>query len=105
MDETKVDVLSAELNGGHASLANGFKVRDTITNKGEEKLYINDITQFARFKLDDKGVRAEAVTDIKGETAEAPVDDPTVLNIECTHPFFVVVESEGVVSFIVFIGY
>ena len=105
MDETKIDVLKAELNGGHASLANGFKVRDTITNKGDEELYIGDITQFARFKLDDKGVRAEAVTDIKAEGAEAPVDDPTELNIECTQPFFVVVESEGVVTFITFIGY
>ncbi len=105
MDETKIDVLKAELNGGHASLANGFKVRDTITNKGDEELYIGDITQFARFKLDDKGVRAEAVTDIKAEGAEAPVENPTELNIECTEPFFVVVESEGVVTFISFIGY
>lgn len=104
MDETEIDVLKAELNGGHASFANGFKVRDTITNKGEEELYINDIVQFARFKLDDKGVRAEAVTDIKG-TAEAPVENPTELNIECTQPFFVVVESEGVMTFITFIGY
>ena len=104
MDETEIDVLKAELNGGHARFANGFKVRDTITNKGEEELYINDIVQFARFKLDDKGVRAEAVTDIK-ETAEAPVENPTELNIECTQPFFVVVESEGVVTFISFIGY
>lgn len=105
MDETKIDVLKAELNGGHASLANGFKVRDTITNKGDEELYIGDITQFARFKLDDKGVRAEAVTDIKAEGAEAPAENPTELNIECTQPFFVVVESEGVVTFITFIGY
>ncbi len=104
MDETEIDVLKAELNGGHASFANGFKVRDTITNKGEEELYINDIVQFARFKLDDKGVRAEAVTDIK-ETAEAPVENPTELNIECTQPFFVAVESEGVMTFITFIGY
>lgn len=104
MDETEIDVLKAELNGEHASLAKGFKVRDTITNKGEEELYINDIVQFARFKLDDKGVRAEAVTDIK-ETAEAPVENPTELNIECTQPFFVVVESQGVVTFITFIGY
>lgn len=105
MDETKIDVLKAELNGGHASLANGFKVRDTITNKGDVELYIGDITQFARFKLDDKGVRAEAVTDIKAEGAEAPVENPTELNIECTQPFFVVVESEGVITFITFIGY
>lgn len=105
MDETKIDVLKAELNGGHASLANGFKVRDTITNKGDEELYIGDITQFARFKLDDKGVRAEAVTDIKAEGAEMPDENPTELNIECTQPFFVVVESEGVVTFITFIGY
>lgn len=105
MDETKIDVLKAELNGGHASLANGFKVRDTITNKGDEELYIGDITQFARFKLYDKGVRAEAVTDIKAEGAEAPAENPTELNIECTQPFFVVVESEGVVTFITFIGY
>lgn len=105
MDETKIDVLKAELNGGHRGLANGFKVRDTITNKGDEELYIGDITQFARFKLDDKGVRAEAVTDIKAEGAEAPVENPTELNIECTEPFFVVVESEGVVTFISFIGY
>lgn len=89
MDETKIDVLKAELNGGHASLANGFKVRDTITNKGDEELYIGDITQFARFKLYDKGVRAEAVTDIKAEGAEAPAENPTELNIECTQPFFV----------------
>lgn len=105
MDETKIDVLKAELNGGHASLANGFKVRDTITNKGDEELYIGDITQFARFKLDDKGVRAEAVTDIKAEGVEKPAENPTELNIECTQPFFVVVESEGVVTFITFIGY
>ncbi len=105
MDETKIDVLKAELNDGHASLANGFKVRDTITNKGDEELYIGDITQFARFKLDDKGVRAEAVTDIKAEGAEMPDENPTELNIECTQPFFVVVESEGVVTFITFIGY
>ena len=105
MDETKIDVLKAELNGGHASLANGFKARDTITNKGDVELYIGDITQFARFKLDDKGVRAEAVTDIKAEGAEAPVENPTELNIECTQPFFVVVESEGVITFITFIGY
>lgn len=105
MDETKIDVLKAELNGGHASLVNGFKVRDTITNKGDEELYIGDITQFARFKLDDKGLRAEAVTDIKAEGAEMPDENPTELNIECTQPFFVVVESEGVVTFITFIGY
>ena len=105
MDETKIDVLKAELNGAHASLANGFKVRDTITNKGDEELYIGDITQFARFKLDDKGVRAEAVTDIKAEGAEAPVENPTELNINCTQPFFVAVESEGVITFITFIGY
>lgn len=105
MDKTKIDVLKAELNGAHKSLANGFKVRDTITNKGDEELYIGDITQFARFKLDDKGVRAEAVTDIKAEGAEMPAENPTELNIECTQPFFVVVESEGVVTFITFIGY
>lgn len=105
MNETKIDVLKAELNGGHESLAKGFKVREIITNKGEEELYIGDITQFARFKLDDKGVRAEAVTDIKAEGAEMPVENPTELNIECTHPFFVVVESEGVVTFITYIGY
>lgn len=105
MDKTEIDVLSAELNGAHKSLANGFKVRDTITNKGEEELYIGEITQFARFKLDDKGVRAEAVTDIKAEGAEAPVENPTDLNIECTQPFFVAVESEGVVTFIAFVGY
>ena len=80
-------------------------MRDTITNKGDEELYIGDITQFARFKLDDKGVRAEAVTDIKAEGAEKPAENPTELNIECTQPFFVVVESEGVVTFITFIGY
>lgn len=105
MDKTEIDVLSAELNGAHKSLANGFKVRDTITNKGDEELYIGDITQFARFKLDDKGVRAEAVTDIKAEGAEMPAENPTELNIECTQPFFVVVESEGVMTFITFIGY
>lgn len=105
MDETKIDVLKAELNGGHASFANGFKVRDTITNKGDEELYIGDITQFARFKLDDKGVRAEAVTDIKAVGAEMPAENPTELNIECTQPFFVAVESEGVITFITFIGY
>lgn len=104
MDETKIDVLKAELNGGHMGLANAFKVKETITNKGEEELYIGDITQFARFKLDDKGVRAEAVTDIK-DGAEAPVENPKELNIECTQPFFVVVESEGVITFISFIAY
>ena len=103
-DKTEINVLKAELNAGHESLAKGFKVKDTIANKGEKELYVNDITQLARFKLDDKGVRAEAVTDIMEMTA-MPNENPTELNIDCIKPFFVVVESEGVISFITFIGY
>lgn len=56
-------------------------------------------------KLDEEGVKAEAITEIVTMTVLAPEKEKDILNIDCYNPHFVVCVSQGIVTFIGFIGY
>lgn len=102
--ESTIDILNSEINGGHTQLANSYKYKDNIKSALKEGS-INSILQVANMKLDEKGVKAEAVTEIVEMTSLAPEEKKDILDINCDHPHFVVCVSQGIITFIGFIGY
>lgn len=102
--ESTIDILKAEANNGHAQLMDNFAYKGTIKSAYKQG-NIDSILQVANMKLDEEGVKAEAVTEIVNMTSLAPDMEKDILDIDCSHPHFVVCVSEGVVTFIGFIGY
>lgn len=102
--ESTIDILKAEANNGHAQLIDNFDYKDSIKSAYKQG-NIDSIMQVANMKLDEKGVKAEAVTEIAIMTSLAPDMEKDILDIDCSHPHFVVCVSEGVITFIGFIGY
>ena len=102
--ESTIDILKAEANNGHAQLIDNFDYKDSIKSAYKQG-NIDSIMQVANMKLDEKGVKAEAVTEIAIMTSLAPDMEKDILDIDCIHPHFVVCVSEGVITFIGFIGY
>lgn len=100
--ESTIDILKAEVDNGHSQLADNFKYKDSIKSTLKDGS-IDSIMQVANMKLDERGVKAEAVTEIATTTSLAPEKD--ILNIDCYNPHFVVCVSEGIITFIGFIGY
>ena len=102
--ESTIDILKAEVENGHSQLADNFKYKDSIKSPLKDGS-IDSIMQVANMKLDEEGVKAEAVTEIVTMTALAPEKEKDILNIDCSHPHFVVCVSEGIITFVGFIGY
>lgn len=102
--ESTIDILKAEANNGHAQLIDNFEYKDSIKSANKQG-NIDSIMQVANMKLDEEGVKAEAVTEIVEMTSLAPDTKKDILDIDCSHPHFVVCVSEGVITFIGFIGY
>lgn len=102
--ESTIDILKAETNHGHSTLLNGFKYKDSIKSANKQG-NIDSILQVANMKLDEEGVKAEAVTGVVELTSLAPDMEKDILDIDCSHPHFVVCVSEGIITFIGFIGY
>lgn len=102
--ESTIDILKAETNHGHSTLLNGFKYKDSIKSANKQG-NIDSILQVANMKLDEEGVKAEAVTGVVELTSLAPNIEKDILDIDCNHPHFVVCVNEGITTFIGFIGY
>ena len=102
--ESTIDILKAEVNNEHSTLLNGFEYKDSITSKTKDGS-IDSIMQVTNMKLDEEGVKAEAVTEITDGVSLAPNQEKDILDIDCNHPHFVVCVSEGIITFIGFIGY
>lgn len=102
--ESAIDILNSEINGGHTQLINSYKYKDNIKSALKDGS-IDSILQVANMKLDEKGVKAEAVTEIVEMTSLAPEEKKDILDINCDHPHFVVCVSQGIITFIGFIGY
>lgn len=102
--ESTIDILKSEANNGHPQLAGNFKYKDSIKSSLKD-CSIDSIMQVANMKLDEEGVKAEAVTEIVTTTSLAPEKEKDILNIDCYNPHFVVCVSEGIITFIGFIGY
>lgn len=99
---SEIDLLEVEKKLGHNQIQDGFDVAQGITNKTGQQMTISKITQVANMMIDEEEVRAEAVTDVKMEAMAAPPSDKLI--IKCDRPFFAVTVSDGVISFIAFIG-
>ena len=102
--ESTIDILKAEANNGHAQLIDNFEYKDGIKTSNKQG-NIDSIMQVANMKLDEEGVKAEAVTEIVEMTSLAPEVEKDILDIDCSRPHFVVCVSEGIITFIGFIGY
>lgn len=102
--ESTIDILKAEANNGHAQLIDNFEYKDSIKTANKQG-NIDSIMQVANMKLDEKGVKAEAVTEISVMEALPEEKEKDILDIDCSHPHFVVCVSQGVITFIGFIGY
>lgn len=102
--ESTIDILKAEANNGHAQLVDNFEYKDSIKTSNKQG-NIDSIMQVANMTLDEKGVKAEAVTEIVKMTSLAPEVEKDILDIDCSRPHFVVCVSEGIITFIGFIGY
>lgn len=102
--ESTIDILKAEANNGHAQLIDNFEYKDSIKTSNKQG-NIDSIMQVANMKLDEEGVKAEAVTEIVEMTSLAPEVEKDILDIDCSRPHFVVCVSEGIITFIGFIGY
>lgn len=100
---SEIDLLKVEGNLGHDNISDGFDVVDEIKNKTGQKINIGSIVQVANMMIDEKEVRAGAVTEMKTEATAAPTPED-ILVINCDRPFFAVTASDGVISFIAFIG-
>lgn len=102
--KSTIDILKAESNHGHSTLLNGFEYKDSIKTANKQGS-IDSIMQVANMKLDEEGVKAEAVTELVDTTSLAPIQEKDILDINCNHPHFVVCVSKGIITFIGFIGY
>lgn len=99
---SSIDILKAEDD----EIKSPFAFKDTIKLRGGvvNNHVIKDISQVANIILNEKEVKAEAVTDIKAVTTSLATVQKE-LEIDCTKPHFIVTVSNGVISFIGFVGY
>lgn len=99
---SSVDILKSEDNEIKKPFEfnNNIKLRDGVVNNH----IIKDISQVSNIVLNEKEVKAEAVTGIEAVTTSL-VQVQKELKIDCTKPHFIVTVSNGVISFIGFVGY
>lgn len=104
--ESRIELDEVEKNNGGSELFSPFKERDTIKRIGVESapLQISKITQVAKMRMDEEEIEAKAVTEMKKELTAMIPEEKTILEIDCTHPHFVVTVSGGIISFIGFVG-
>lgn len=104
--KSKIDLEKVEKNNGGEALFKPFKERNTIKRKdgSHETIYIDKITQVAGMRMDEKEIEAKAVTQMELKFTYLPPQDETLLEIDCTHPHFVITVSGGIISFIGFVG-
>ena len=104
--ESRIELDEVEKDNGGSELFSPFKERDTIKRIGVESapLQISKITQVAKMRMDEEEIEAKAVTEMRMELTAMIPEEKTLLEIDCTHPHFVVTVSGGIISFIGFVG-
>ena len=104
--ESRIELDEVEKNNGESELFSPFKERDTIKRIGVDfaPLQISKITQVAKMRMDEEEIEAKAVTEMRMEMTAMIPEEKTILEIDCTHPHFVVTVSGGIISFIGFVG-
>lgn len=104
--ESRIELDEVEKDNGGSELFSPFKERDTIRRIGmdSEPLQISKITQVAKMRMDEEEIEAKAVTEMQVKMMSLLPEEETILDIDCTHPHFVVTVSGGIISFIGFVG-
>lgn len=104
--ESRIELDEVEKDNGGSELFSPFKERDTIRRIGmdSEPLQISKITQVAKMRMDEEEIEAKAVTEMQVKMMSLLPEEETILEIDCTHPHFVVTVSGGIISFIGFVG-
>ena len=104
--ESKLELDKIERQNGGDELFKPFAERNTIkrVGAGNEALQIDKITQVAKMRMDEEEIEAKAVTQTEIVYTSLPPQEETELDIDCTHPHFIVTVSGGVISFIGFVG-
>lgn len=104
--ESRIDLDEIEKANGHKSLFGSIRERDTIQRIGKDfsPMQVGKITQVTKMRMDEEEIEAKAVTEIQMEMTALLPEKETYLDIDCTHPHFIVTVSDGVISFIGFVG-
>lgn len=104
--ESRIELDEVEKDNGGSELFSPFNERDTIKRIGVDStpLQISKITQVAKMRMDEEEIEAKAVTEMRMELTAMIPEEKTLLEIDCTHPHFVVTVSGGIISFIGFVG-
>lgn len=104
--ESRIELDEIEKANGHESLFGSVRERDTIQRTGKDfsSMQVGKITQVTKMRMDEEEIEAKAVTEIQVEMTALLPEEKTYLDIDCTHPHFIVTVSEGIISFIGFVG-
>lgn len=104
--ESRIELDEIEKANGHESLFGSIRERDAIKRTGKDlsSMQVSEITQVAKMRMDEEEIEAKAVTEMKMELTAMIPEEETVLDIDCTHPHFIVTVSDRVISFIAFVG-
>lgn len=65
-----------------------------------EPVWVDQVKQIARVKVDEQGVEAAAVTLIANAGAGAPPEDPTICVMDLDRPFIFLIKTEDTVLFV-----
>lgn len=104
--ESRIELDEIEKANGHESLFGSIRERDTIQRTGKDfgPMQVGKITQVTKMRMDEEEIEAKAVTEIQLEMTALLPEEKTYLDIDCTHPHFIVTVSDGIISFIAFVG-
>ena len=73
---------------------------DFSTLTDMEPVWVDQVKQIARVKVDEQGVEAAAVTLIADAGAGAPPEDPTICVMDLDRPFIFLIKAEDTVLFV-----
>ena len=73
---------------------------DFSTLTDMEPVWVDQVKQIARVKVDEQGVEAAAVTLIADAGAGAPPEDPTICVMDLDRPFIFLIRAEDTVLFV-----
>lgn len=97
--KTNVDILELEKKGANKEIfEKTFDTNENLERLNDYTIFISGIKQAASFKMDENKIVAKAATEIKKDTAMAPVDEPFEIILDSPH--FIVTTTNGVITFV-----
>lgn len=97
--KTNVDILELEKKGVNKELfEKTIDTNENLERLNDDPIFISDIKRAASFKMDENKIEAKAATEIKKDTAMAPVDEPFEIILDSPH--FIVTTTNGVITFV-----